>query len=222
VNGVLHAPPGRAGRLWLQHRLATAHQAADLLDHKLRILRTERERLALLRERTAGVWAAATRDAATWLLRAVLTGGERSVRLGADATLADVEIVWEQPMGVRHPVEAICTLPGPESEARSLGNAALVAARDSHRRALDAAVRHAVVEAAVRILEAEERATRRRLRAIEDRWVPRLEEALAEVQLRLEEEEHADGVRLRWAAGRRPAPSPGRPPDRAAPGEDTP
>lgn len=203
MAGVLHAPPGRAGRLWLQHRLATAQQGADLLDHKLRILRTERERLALRQGRTSAAWESASREANTWLLRGVLVGGERSVRLSSDQALADVEIVWEQPMGVRYPAEATCTVPEPSADSPPMSNAALVTARECHRRALQAAVQHAAVEAAVHVLEAEERATRRRLRAIEDRWIPRLREALAEVQFKLEEEEHADGVRLRWAAGRR-------------------
>ena len=50
---LLHMPPGRAGRLWLQHRLSTAQHGADLLDHKLGILRTEREQLALQRDMMA-------------------------------------------------------------------------------------------------------------------------------------------------------------------------
>jgi V/A-type H+-transporting ATPase subunit D len=47
-------------------------------------------------------------------------------------------------------------------------------------------------------------ATRHRLRAIEDRWIPRLEQALAEVTLALEDLELADAIRLRLAG------SPGR------------
>jgi V/A-type H+/Na+-transporting ATPase subunit D len=206
VAGVLRAPPGRAGRLWLHHRLDLARQGADLLEHKLRILRTERERMALRQQRTSTAWQSASREASTWLLRGLLVGGERSVRLASAQVLAEVEIVWEQPMGVRYPAEATCTVPGPAADAPPVGNAALVTARELHTRALQAAVRQAAVEAAVRVLEAEERATRRRLRAIADRWIPRLEEALAAVQLELEEEEHADGVRLRWAARRRAAP----------------
>ncbi len=202
VAGSLHAPPGRAGRQWLNHRLRTARQGADLLDHKLRVLRTERERLALQEERTARAWDAASREADSWLLRGVLLGGERAVRLSSDGGLADVRIVWEQRMGVRFPAEATCTPSEPSPDTPSVANAALLMARESHRRALEAAVQHAVVEAAVRVLQAEELATRRRLRAIEDRWIPRLQEALAEVQLRLEEEEHSDGVRLRWASSR--------------------
>ncbi len=199
----MHAPPGRAGRLWLQHRLATAQQGADLLDHKLRVLRAERERLAVLQERTGTEWNAASREADLWLLRGVLVGGERAIRLGADQGLVDVEIVWSRQMGVRYPTEALCTLPEPAPDSAPLGNAAMVMVRECHRRALQAAVQHAAVEAAGRVLEAEERATRRRLRAIQERWIPRLRQALAEVQLKLEEDEHADGVRLRWASVRR-------------------
>lgn len=197
--------------MWLQHRLATAKQGAELLEHKLRILRTERERLALRRARTATAWEDASLEAGTWLLRAALVGGERCVRLSSEQKLADVVIGWEQPMGVRYPAEATCTVPEPSPDAPATGNAALVTARECHRQALQAAVQHAAAEAAVRVLEVEERATRRLLRAIEDRWIPRLQEALAEAQFRLEEEEHADGVRLRWAAGRRTAPGPGTP-----------
>jgi V/A-type H+-transporting ATPase subunit D len=210
MAGMLHAPPGRAGRLWLQHRLATAQRGADLLDHKLRILRTERERLVLQRERTAAAWLAASREADTWLLRGVLLGGERGIRLSADQPRAEVEVVWEAPMGVRYPAQASCTLPDPSPGTPLADNAALVEARACLRRALQAAVRHAAVESAVRVLEAEELATRRRVRAIQDRWIPRLHDALADVQLRLEEEEHADGVRLRWAAGRRASLAPAR------------
>ncbi|UZG55242.1 V-type ATP synthase subunit D [Rhodococcus opacus] len=197
---VLHVPPGRAGRLWLEHRLSTAQRGADLLDHKLRILRAERERLTVQRDRTAAAWEAASREADTWLLRAALLGGERSVRLAATCTPATVRIIWDQSMGVRYPCETICTVPDTSPDAPPATNAALVAARDCYRRVLQAAVQQAAVETAQRILQVQETATRRRLRAIEDRWIPRLQEALAAVQFELDEEEHTDGVRLRWAA----------------------
>ena len=201
---VVHSPPGRAGRLWLQRRIVTAQQGADLLDHKLRILRSERERLVLRKERTAAAWEAASLEARTWLLRATLVGGERAVRLSSEQALARVEVRWDQPMGVHYPAEARCFPPDASAEPPQTIGAAVVTARESHRRALQAGVEHAAAEAAVRILEAEERATRRRLRAIEERWIPSLRDALAEVQLKLDEEEHADGVRLRWSRGGRP------------------
>ncbi len=200
---LLHMPPGRAGRLWLQHRLTTAQHGAALLDHKLRILRTEREQLALQQDRMAAKWVSASREGDLWLLRGVLLGGQRSVRLAAAPAPAQVRILWEQSMGVRYPAEATCTVPDPSPDAPSPGNAALITARGCYRRAVQAAVAQAAVETAVRVLEAQETATRRRLRAIEDRWIPRLQQALAELQFKLDEDEHNDTVRLRWAAGNR-------------------
>ena len=82
------------------------------------------------------------------------------------------------------------------------------AARQAHRAALAAAVRHAAAAEAVRVIEAETVATRYRLRAIRDRWIPRLEQALAEVTFAIEEQERADAARLRLAAG---TPSPASP-----------
>lgn len=200
---LLHMPPGRAGHLWLQHRFTTAQHGADLLDHKLRILRTEREQLALQQDRMAAEWESASREADMWLLRGVLLGGQRSVRLAAAPAPAEVRILWEQSMGVRYPAEATCTVPDPSPDAPPPSNVALVAARDCYRRAVQAGVQQAAIETAVRVLEEQETATRRRLRAIEDRWIPRLQQALTELQFKLDEDEHNDAVRLRWAAGNR-------------------
>ncbi|MGZ6803977.1 MAG: V-type ATP synthase subunit D [Nocardioidaceae bacterium] len=203
MAGPLHAPPGRAGRLWLQQHLAVARRGADLLDHKLRVLRVERQRLALQEERTRVAWEQASREADTWLVRGALLGGERALRLSRATEPARVEVVWDQAVGVRHPSHGLVTIAATRPGEGPLATAALVTARDRYRRALEAAVAQAVVEAAVRLVDAQEQATRRRLRAIERRWLPRLEESLTTVQLQLEEDEHADGVRLRWAAGTR-------------------
>ncbi len=201
VAGLRRIPPGRAGRLWLRHRLAVAHRGAELLDQKLRILNAEHQRLALRVERTGRGWRAASRKAETWHLRAVLAGGERAVRLAHDGEAAQVEVVWAQSMGVRYPSDSTCVVPERDPSAAAMGNAALVRAADAYREALAAAVQHAVAEAAVRVMETEEAATRRRLRAIRNRWLPRLEEALARTELAMEESAHAEGVRLRWATG---------------------
>ena len=79
---------------------------------------------------------------------------------------------------------------------------ALARARQAYRVAVSAAARHAAASAAVRMVDAEVTATRYRLHAIEDRWIPRLEHALADVEFGLEELEHADGVRLRQMLNR--------------------
>jgi V/A-type H+-transporting ATPase subunit D len=209
MTTIRRVPPGRAGRLWLHHRLLVAERGADLLDRKLRILHAERQRLDLLVERTDSAWTDASRSADTWFLRGALVGGQRAVRLAAAAAPADVRITWAQSMGVRYPADVACTVPERLPDSVPPGNTALVEAVKAARRALDAATQHAVATAAARVVESEEAATRRRLRAIERRWIPRLLEALSAVEVGLEEQEHADGVRLRWVVartGRKPLP----------------
>ena len=197
----LRVPPGRGGRLSLQHRLTVARRGADLLDRKLRILHTEAHRLAQAAERTGAAWTDAAGEADTWLLRAVLVGGERAVRLATGPAEADVVVSWARTMGVRYPAAATCTLPaGPPSGVPTAG-AAVLAARRAHVRAVEAAVRHAAAEAALRLVTAEEAATRRRLRALSHRWIPLLTDALAAAQLLLDEQEREDDIRLRWAHG---------------------
>lgn len=198
----LRVPPGRAGRLWLGERLETARHAATLLDHKLHVLRTEQERLALIADRTRAEWITAQREADEWLMRAAVLGGQRDIRLCTSDRLAEVTIRWDAVMGVRYPGEAVCTPPAEPAGTRSPGTAALVEATTAHRRALRAAVAHAAATAACRILETETVETRRRLHAIADRWIPRLESALRMLVERLDEAERAEAVQLRWAAAR--------------------
>lgn len=193
-------PPGRAGRLWLRDRLATAERSLDLLDRKLRILHHEQERLRLLERRTGEELGRTCLDAETWLLRAALLGGQRSLRLAAGGQPAGVTVAWRDTMGIRYPAEASCTVPQPASPAVA-GTAALGPAADAHRAALAAAVRHAAATAAVRLVGEEVTATRQRLRAVQDRWIPGLRAALAELELSLDEQEQADHARLRRAVG---------------------
>jgi V/A-type H+/Na+-transporting ATPase subunit D len=189
------APPGRAGRLWLTRRLQVARRGADLLDRKLRILQAEIGRLRDAEARTAVEWDRCCADAERWLLRASMLGGQRAVRLAADGQPATVTIPYTVTMGVRHPASPACVIPA----AVTWDGPTLARTRQAHAAALEAAVRHAVAAEALRVIEAEALATRYRLRAIEDRWIPRLEQALAEVTLALEEQELADAARLRLA-----------------------
>lgn len=190
-------PPGRAGRLWLQRRLAVARRGSDLLDRKLRILQGELGGLRAEAARTAAEWERRSAEADRWLLRASMLGGERAIRLGADGLFADVSVSYGATMGVRRPVGATCVMPA----SAAWGGPALTGAREAHRAALAAAVRHAAAAEALRIIEAETVATRGRLRAVRDRWIPRLEQALADVTLAIEEQELADAARLRLATG---------------------
>ena len=198
----IRVPPGRAGLLWLRHRLEAATRGAALLEQKLRILRQEERRLALLVQHSGEEWEAGVRDAETWLLRAALAGGQQSVEQGVADGPATVTLMWASTMGVSYPAEAICAFPGRgPGSAAVLGGAALIRAEAAYRDAADAAVRHAAALAAVRALGAETAATRQRARALRRHWIPRLDAALAATQLGLDEQEHAEGVQRRWAAG---------------------
>jgi V/A-type H+-transporting ATPase subunit D len=189
-------PPGRAGRLWLDRRLVAARRAADLLDRKLRILRAELSALQETAERTNRDWHQAAAEADRALLIAAVLGGQRAARLATGAGLASAEISFTTTMGISHPVDGtLSPPPGPDPWA---GNP-VHQARQAHRRALAAAVRHAAADRAVRVMEAEATATRYRLRAIRDRLTPRLEQARAQVVLAIDELERADAARLRQA-----------------------
>lgn len=196
----LSVPPGRAGRLWLDRRLAAASRGADLLDRKLRILAAELSRLEAQAGRTGREWEERSSAAQRALLRAALLGGQRAVRLSAGSDFAEVTITYTVTMGARHPATAACSVPAPVT----WDGPALAGARQAHAAALAAAVRHAAALAALRVVGAETAATRYRLRAVRDRWIPRLQEALAQVEFSLEEQERADGARLRQALRRPP------------------
>jgi vacuolar-type H+-ATPase subunit D/Vma8 len=133
-----------------------------------------------------------------------MLGGERAIRLAAAGPAAEVTISYGSTMGVRYPDGAACRIPEPDE----WDGPALTATRQAHGRALEAAVRHAAAAEALRVVEAEMLATRYRLRAVKNRWIPRLEQALAEVSLALEEQELADTARLRLAASRTSGPAP--------------
>jgi V/A-type H+-transporting ATPase subunit D len=123
-------------------------------------------------------------------------------------TAAEVDVAWASVMGVRYPSRATVRLPEEPPRSPVAATAALPIATAAYRRALEAAVAHAAADGAARVVAAEVATTRARLRAIEDRWVPRLEQALAGLEASLLEAETADNVRLRWVARSRERPRP--------------
>jgi V/A-type H+-transporting ATPase subunit D len=190
-------PPGRAGRLWLLDRLRSGRLAASLLDRKVKILRVEQQRLAAQAEQSRARWLDNAREADIWGLRAALLGGEREFRHSAPAPEAKVGVEWGSIMGAQYPLVATVSLPAHPN--RGGGTAAADEAATAYRRAVEAAAVHAVAQTALRTVEAELEATGRRLRAITDRWLPRLEGWLASVTRDLEESEREEAYRLRWA-----------------------
>lgn len=197
-DGVPGVPPGRMGRLWLRRRLETAGRGAALLERKLYLLHREQARLRALERLAREEWETRCAEADQRVLRAALLGGRRAIRLATAPVPAEVTIYHSTAAGIRYPYAADCVTQGPES----FDGASVAAARAACREAAAAAVRYAAAARAVRVIDAEAGATRYRLRAIQDRWTPRLQRALTQVELGLEEQEHADGVRLLQMLGR--------------------
>lgn len=192
-------PPGRAGKLWLQRRLHTGRLAADLLDRRLRILRVEQQRYARQVEQSGVRWRESWHRADHWGLRGALAGGRRELRLAAPGQPAQVTVEWTNLVGIRFPVSATCEPPEPPAADRGPGTAALVEAGEAYRAAVRAAAAYAAADAARAAIAAEIATTRRRLRAITDRWIPELEAALRDRVAQLEEDERAEAARLRRA-----------------------
>ncbi|MGN6302805.1 MAG: V-type ATP synthase subunit D [Angustibacter sp.] len=196
MSGLRGLPPGRAGRTWLAARLQASRRAGDLLDRKLRILRRERARAAHRAERAEQLWAAAFRDAEQWGLRAdLLGGGHRAV-----GRPAQVSVQWTAVMGARYPSGVHVTHDVPASEPLPVSSAATAAARaavEAVARAADAAAARATLAA----VDHEISVTRLRLRAIERSWVPRLQRQADALDLALAENETAEAVLRKLAAG---------------------
>ena len=198
----LRPPPGRAGRLWLLRRIDSGVRGGDVLDQKRQALLREEARLRREAERAEAMWRERADEAASWLRRAAVLGGERALDLAAfyAGGPAEVELRWRNTLGVSHPAEA--RLARGEEKAPFLGTAALIPAAAAHRRALDAAALFGVARASHERVAAELALTARRLRTIERRWLPDHREALRALELRLDEDEREESARVRWTAGR--------------------
>ncbi|MHB1490165.1 V-type ATP synthase subunit D [mine drainage metagenome] len=188
---------GRAGRMRIERRLVTARHGADLLDRKRQIMTDELERLQLNADRVSEEWSTRARDATGWLQRAAALDGYGRIRETAPARLAEVGITWGGAMGVGFPESVSCDIP---AITRRGGTSALRYAASTHHAALVAGAQCAAAERAVRLVQTELAATRLRQRAVEHRWIPRLERELDAIRRRLAEQELEEALRLRWAA----------------------
>jgi V/A-type H+-transporting ATPase subunit D len=129
-----------------------------------------------------------------------MIAGSRDLRLSAPIQPASVDIAWKTVMGVRYPAEVECALPPLDADDRSPGSVALIAARTALVDAVEAAAAYAAAVTARRVIDAEIEDTRRRLRAITDRLVPRLDAALTRLTQRLDETEREESFRRLRAA----------------------
>jgi V/A-type H+-transporting ATPase subunit D len=198
----LRHPPGRSGRLWLDHRLGLARRGADLLDKKRRVLVQEERRLRALVQETSAVWERAARDFETWLNRAaVMAGEEKLAMLAAQHPPAQVTVRLRSSMGVAFAAETDLDL-GAEPLHPSGGSAAADFAVIAARRAVESAVKDAVAQSALRRVSAERALTGRRQRAVERRWVPALLAAAYRLEAALDELEREEATRAVWVGKR--------------------
>jgi vacuolar-type H+-ATPase subunit D/Vma8 len=130
----------------------------------------------------------------------VLLSGEGALDAAAAGIApAEVTVDWTTSMGVRHPATASVSVPDRPSTAAAPSNTALVHAEAAYARAVRAAAEYAAARTAAELVGAEVLSTRHRVRALRRHWIPRLREALGQADLALEQAEHEDGVRRRWA-----------------------
>jgi V/A-type H+-transporting ATPase subunit D len=218
----VRVPPGRAGRLWLHRRLSTARRGSDLLERKLRILLSNLERRREREKETGAAWRDRVATAETWLLRASLISGERAIGLASLPGSASVTVAWTSTMGVRYPSGAAYDIPPRRPVDAAPGGAAVVLAQREYVRAAEAAADHAAARTALIRISTEITTTRQRVRALQRRWIPALERALAHTELELEELELAEEVRRRRALSTQDGGRAGVETDRPAAGPDGP
>jgi V/A-type H+-transporting ATPase subunit D len=194
-------PPGRNARQWLRKRLDTTARAIGVLEQKTHALVRERRRLRHHFEETRGSWEQAMREADRWFLKAVVIGGRRQLDLARSRIVAaDAQIRWRSLMGVTFPADVRVEAPQASGVADVARSSALACAAGAYRRAVESALDHAAAIRALELVEAELALTRRRLRGLDNHWVPRLTHKLHEVELSLAEEEREDMVRAKWVA----------------------
>ncbi len=200
---MIRVPPGRAGQVWLRRRLATAHRGIDILSRKQRLLSDERDRRQPHAAAARAAWIEASTEAERWCSRSLRVGHRNQIALVSAQIQApaDVSVDWHNVMAVAIPAKATCEFPdfglAGASGGSSATDRALVALAD----AVSKAAEHAAIQRALTNIDAELLQTRRRLRLLERRRVPQLEQALRASRERLAQSEREDILRLRWARG---------------------
>jgi V/A-type H+-transporting ATPase subunit D len=181
------------------------------MDDKRYGLLRERARLLDLVNEARETWQRAVAEADTWLARAALVSGQRSFELASFHVpeRAEVRVTVHRSLGVSYASDPEVRLPRTGDEVAPGGSAALPEASRAYGQAVEAGARFGAAAAALERVDAELAATTRRLRALERRWIPAHEEALARLALALDESEREDAMRVRWLVDRLAAESAG-------------
>jgi V/A-type H+-transporting ATPase subunit D len=192
---------GRAALLALGRRRAVATRSVEILQRKAQALASEQRRLRHHVDETRRAWETASRDADRWFLRATMLGGVQQLELvRPQITAAEASVEWRSTMGLIRPERTAVSVVAPEAIASLARSSALPPAAAAHRAAVRAALDHAAASRALALLDDELARTRRRLRALEHRWLVELDRQMHEIELVLAEQERDDAVRTRWAS----------------------
>jgi|SRR5579862_5172670 len=201
----LRVPPGRAGRIWLVKRLEIARRGAELLDRKRQALLRERGRVRQEAAEARRAWEDAVGQVRLWSARTAMLDGAARIELLARHVQepASVQLAWSNLMGARIPSTDATTIPEPPPLSALGGSSAAVLLARAACEATRAAARHAAAERAQEELSSELARAARRLRALEQRWIPQHEQALARLDLALDESGREQAARVRWLTRRR-------------------
>jgi V/A-type H+/Na+-transporting ATPase subunit D len=200
----LRIPPGRAGRTWLVGRLEVAHRGAELLERKRQALLAELARVRVQADQARLEWHEAASEMQTWTVRAAVVDGPARLELLARhvGEKGALELSWHNLMGARIPRAESVDVPDPPPVSALGGSSAAVLLAGASANATRAAVRCAVAERAEAELSDELTRTARRLRALRTRWIPQHEQALAALDLALDEAQREQAIRVRWLTER--------------------
>ena len=196
----LRIPPGRAGRIWLVRRLDVARRGAELLDRKRQVLLRELARVRTEAADAERAWHDAAAQVALWSARAAILDGPGRLELLARHAQqpASFELSWTNLMGARLPSVERIDIPEPPPLSALGGSSATVLLARACAVATRAAVRYVALQRAEAELSAELQRAARRLRALQNRWIPQHEAALASLDLALDESQREQSARARW------------------------
>ncbi len=212
-------PGGRTGPTPARARLVVIGSAGGRLDHlvaSMLLLGSPRyrgfevegylgsQRIVPVHDtRALEEWQRRWQEAVDQLLRArALGAGPELDRVARVAPPVPAAVVpdWQASMGITFPGSVRCD---PGAPPALTSTAALRPAAAAYHRALVAAADQAATSAAVRRLEVELGATRRRRRAVEERLQPRLETSLRTLDVQLDELDREAALRVRTVLERR-------------------
>ncbi len=197
-------PPGRAGRTWLVQRLEIARRGSELLDRKRQALLRQQAHVRAEVTAAERAWRETAAHAARWGARAALLDGAGRLELLARHVEgpATLTLSWTNLMGARIPSVQLLAIPPTPPISALGGSSAAVLAATAFTEATRAAARYAAAQRADAELSAELGRATRRLRALQTRWIPQHEQALARLDLTLDESQREQAARVRWLTNR--------------------